>query len=49
MNSLLELNPASPAVNSGAGPGDVAEVPTTDYDGDSRPQGAGPDRGAHEQ
>jgi PKD repeat protein len=46
---FLSLDPASPAVDTGAGTGDVAEVPVVDWAGGPRPQGGGTDRGAHEQ
>ncbi|MDX1739736.1 MAG: right-handed parallel beta-helix repeat-containing protein, partial [Rhodothermales bacterium] len=46
---LLELDPASPAVDAGAGPGEYPNVPTVDVVGTSRPQGGRYDMGAHEQ
>ena len=49
VGALLQLDAASPAVDSGAGTGDVAEVPVTDYSGGVRPAGGSTDRGAHEQ
>jgi hypothetical protein len=45
INELLEVDPASPAVNSGRSSG----APTVDFDGTARPQGGSVDRGAHEQ
>lgn len=44
-NEALELDPTSPAVDSGLATG----APSVDFDGTSRPQGAGVDRGAYEQ
>ena len=46
---LLEPGAGSPAVDSGAGAADYADVPADDFDGTARPVGAGVDRGAHER
>ena len=45
---LLTIDPASPAIDAGAGTSTYEAVPTDDYTGTLRPQGTAWDLGAHE-